>query len=201
MERVLLNLGILAIATIWIFWRVNAETTSLSPGSCILGVTAEAYNIDFGTFSASDVYGQTKTNQGTKTGGGNGILRTPTSGSGNEDYYIYASNPCIKVEWVVQVIASWMTGAIGWTPIPASALVFSGADLLFRFNDSPSNPQIINWPKDTNLATAQTVISHGGINNGIGGDYWVLLNHALIIPANTAVTQYTGTFTVTCLAC
>lgn len=61
-----------------------------------------------------------------------------------------------------------MTGTIGGTPIPASALVFSGADHIYRFNDSPPNTQMIKYPKDTNLATAQTVMSHGGINNGLG---------------------------------
>lgn len=52
------------------------------------------------------MYGTTKTNPGTKGPGGGGISRTPTSGSGGADFYVYASNPCIKVEWVIQVIAS-----------------------------------------------------------------------------------------------
>lgn len=175
--------------------------TTLSGAACSTPVTAQAYDIDFGTFLASDVYGTSKNNAGTKTAGGGGISRTPTSGSGGADFYVYASNPCVKVEWVIQVIASGMTGVIGGTPIPASALLFSGANHIYRFNNSPANPQINYFPKDTNLSTAQTVMNHGGINNGIAGDYGVLLTHAIVIPANTAVSVYTGIFTVTCLAC
>ncbi len=181
----------------------DAGTTTLSGAACATPVSAQAYDIDFGTYLASDVYQNEKNNQGTKGPGGAGIQRLPSSLSGNADFYVYASNPCGKQEWVIQVDASAMTSMTPGAPtIPDTKLIFSGATHVFRFNNSPVNDQMLYFPKvNADHSSARTVMSHGGINNGVAGDYGVLLTHAINIPVATPAATYTGTFTVSCVGC
>ncbi len=178
-------------------------TTTLSGAACSTPVAVEAYSIDFGTYLASDVYSSIKYNGGTKTVGGAGIERTPTNGSGGTGYFAYVTNSCAKTGWSVQVDASSMTSMTPGAPvIPDTASAFSGANGYFRFNYSPANPAVgyTPWPS-TDLSSARTVLTHNGTHNGIAGDYGVSLSHVLAIPIGTPAALYTGTYSVTCVAC
>lgn len=176
----------------------NGNTT-LSGAACSTLPSAQAYNIDFGTFLATDVYGTIKYNGGTKGVGGAGSQRTPTNGSGGADYYAYITNPCAKTGWTLTVDATDMA-ATGYTAIPDDSLYFSGANGYFRFNNSPANPQVTYTSYgNTTLDSASTVLTHGGTYNAIAGDYGVLLTHTIAIPANSVPVLYQGNFVVTCV--
>ncbi len=179
-------------------------TTTLSGAACGTPASVQAYSIDFGTYLASDVYSSIKYNAGTKGVGGAGIQRTPNVGSGGADYYAYVTNPCARTGWVVQVDASSMTSMTPGAPtIADTASTFSGAAGYFLFNSSPANPTVTHtaYPSTTDLSSARTVLTHGGTQNGIAGDYGVLLTHVLAIPVATPAALYTGTYSVTCVGC
>lgn len=177
--------------------------TTLSGAACSTSPTVDAYSIDYGTFVASDVYGAIKYNGGTKSG----TSRTPTFGGGGADYFVYVTAPCPDdVSWSVTTSMTVMSG-YGITPaptaIPVASMYFSGANTLFRFNNSPSNSTVTaaDFSSTTDYSATRTVITKNATNNGLAGDYGVKFTHTVAIPANQPVAVYTGTHTVTCVAC
>ncbi len=182
--------------------KASAETTTLTPAACATNPSATIYDIAYGTFLASDVYSSTKVNAGTKSGGGGS--KTPTFGGGGADYFVYVTNPCPDdVSWSVTIIATTMTGYVTGTTIAPTAQMFSGANTLFRFNDSPANATVsaADFTASTDLASSRTVITKTAENNGLGGDFGRKFTHTITIPQGQAVTYYTGAINVTCVGC
>jgi hypothetical protein len=174
--------------------------TTLAPAACASNPTASVYDIDFGTFTATDVYGTTKVNAGTKSGNS----KTPTFGGGGADSFVYVSSPCPDdVSWNVQIIATTMTGSVTGSSIAPSALNFSGANTLFRFNNSPANTTVTaaDFTSTTTLDASRTVITKTSENNGLGGDFGRKFTHTITIPQDQAVGYYTGAFNYTCSGC
>ena len=177
-------------------------TTTLSGAACVTQPSVTAYNIDYGTFLASDVYGQAKNNAGTK--GGSTYTPTFDGGDAGAGYFVYVSNPCPDdVSWTVTVSATNMSGSITGTSISGGAQFFSGNSTLYRFDNSPANTTVTatNGTAQTSLGSATTVITKTSENNGLGGNFGRKFGHNIQIPQSQAVTYYAGTFTVTCVSC
>lgn len=145
--------------------KASAGTTTLTGTSCDGTVTATEYDIDYGTFSPTDVLTAIKYNAGTK----GGTSATPSNGSAG--VYIIASNTCQSdVSWSVRAQASPMTSMISGNPTIASgAQTFSGATTVYLFSGSASNNTITaaDFSATTDLSTWRTILTKSSTNNGL----------------------------------
>ena len=185
--------------------------TTLTAEACTDLVAIRVYDIDFGSFTATDVLGAADVDRaGTKNGAGQSgaTQSTPTAPSGGADYYVEIDNPCYVVGtsgWTVDVQVSDMTdqnsvipGTTG-TPIAGSNHRLDADGTLYYFQNSPTNTAMTANSAVTDQAydTAHLLVTHDGTDNGIAGYYGVNLTHEMDIPADQSVDEYKGTITVT----
>lgn len=183
----------------WKLSPVYAGTTSLTGVACDDQVTATQYDIDFGTFSSSDVYTTFKINAGTKAW----QATTPTNGS--SDIYIIATNTCQSdTSWSIRIMADYMTSSISGNPhISNTGIFFSGVDTIFLFSGTVANASVTatSYTSTTDLSDRRTILTKSTVNNGLAGYYGRLFTHSIRIEQGQPVAYYSGTFLVNCNGC
>jgi hypothetical protein len=175
----------------------TAGSTTLTGTACNDTVAVSIYDIDFGSYSASDVLGTTKVNAGTKWG----TSYDPDNGS--LDYYVRVTNTCHTDNlWNVTISATTMTGNIAGG-ISNTGQFFSGVDTIFLFNGTASNSNVTgnSYTATTDLSANRTVLSRWSVNNGLAGYYGRLFTHTVLIPSGYPVQVSTGQINAACNSC
>jgi hypothetical protein len=210
LSKVVIAASILSLTlTGFAFAQVDGET-KLAAADCDIKPKVEAYNIDYGTFFASDVQIGVKVNAGTKGDNttGAGTDRDPDNGA--SDYYVYVDNECPDENFTsvtVQTDAMVEDGTLATQPtdIPANAQRLSAATdgTVYLFGGTPANPAVTSavYADEYTLDVSTSVLDHDDTENGLGGQYGALLAHEIVIPNNQVPATYIGNFTVTCNGC
>ncbi len=173
--------------------------TTITWIACDDQVTVSIYDIDFGTFSAQDVYATTKINLWTK------VWATSTPSNWPEAVYIKATNLCPSdVDRNISIKATYMTSSISWNPfISNTGLFFSGTDTVYLFNWTIPNNTITatSYTSDTDLSDRRPVLIKSSTYNGLAWYYGRLFTHSIKIWVAQPVWLYTWQFLVDCNWC
>lgn len=215
MKKILNNLklwvAILAVVSVvsWSAWLLaNAADgdTYLDYLACTAGNAAveDPYDIDFGTFDSSSVYGQSKINTGATVTGGATHHVSNIPSVATPALYLVVDDQCGDTDWHADILASSMAdqnvnNSGTATAIPATNVRLQNNGTVYFLETTPNISEVTasTYGSDTPMDSAVQLLERDFAGNEVPGLFWVKPTYNLLIPAYQQPDRYEGTITWT----
>lgn len=178
---------------VWFTWCTKQVPTVETP-----------FDIDFWSFAANEVYGQSHENtwaivSGHATPHSSNIPSIPTPW-----YYLVVVDVCAAWDWHADLLASSLSDQdeinnVTAAPISSDQVGLESDGTLYFLNTSPDNGEVSanGYPIKTPLSSALQLMQRDHLGPQIPGIFWVKPDFFLDIPAFQQPDRYEGTITRT----